>query len=77
MSLDIGLIGYWPFHGDCEDHSDSGLTVQPVNVALEDEGARFNGWIAIFLYRIIPRCVWGRATSRWQCGFRQMGRMEM
>ena len=43
MSLDIGLIGYWPFHGDCEDHSDSGLTVQPVNVALEAEGARFNG----------------------------------
>ncbi len=43
MNIDTGRIGYWPFRGDCEDHSGLELIVQPINVELEAEGARFNG----------------------------------
>lgn len=51
MELDQGLIGYWPFREDCEDHSCSGLSVRNINVklaAVEPGGphstaARFNG----------------------------------
>lgn len=51
MELDRGLIGYWPFREDCEDHSRLGLSVRNVGVklsAVDSSGprsiaARFNG----------------------------------
>lgn len=54
MNLGVGLIGHWPFDKDCEDHSDSGLTVRPVNVALDAEGARFNGLDSCMLVQDHP-----------------------
>ncbi|MCH8295945.1 LamG domain-containing protein [Candidatus Poribacteria bacterium] len=45
MNLDTGLIGYWPFRNDCNDHSGSGLISRPINVQLKEETgiAQFNG----------------------------------
>lgn len=51
MQVNKGLVGHWPFADDCEDHSGSRLSGQPVNIELGAKGpdgqigsaARFDG----------------------------------
>jgi len=78
VGLDTGLIGYWPFREDCDDHSGSGLSVRNVKVELVATGAggppstaaRFNGLDSYLLVQDHPALHLGTgdfSIALWVC----------